>query len=576
MPTFYNYALNDMEESQINDAKRRVTGYNNNQTERLSSKPEEDPTNGLIDIQLSRLTDEIYLAGKEIDNLDSYLQIDTSLIVMNAGIPSAIKKTIQDSVRIYISINQSVEKIRRTYRTLSKNIKFASLHIWTDFTAAVNILFKQNLVLNDIVDKFVNDYRAAIGQPPVDIRRPDRIEEEQPPPGDGGDDDDGGDGGDEGQPPPPEGQPPPPPPEEDPTDPDSEPSFDARTQVDEDELQDTLGVDTALPPAQDLPQVSFSRPTLSRPRPDIPQLPLGVDESIRLLADQYNFDADPARRKVLREAARLEDAGLEGDFRSEATLSAPPTARRPSLGYEPFLTPAKINEKLTDLTKKEEKLYERFTDMFEEDGTTLSEGESQKMADLLEKQIMNIQEQIERLKSFRTPEALPPPSPLPAPQRKPIQLLSQFPLRTDTIPRTPVSDSGSPRPLVRGEEEEDVDYADTWPDLIEETSSDNVWPTIAGLAEDALTLDDIEDLPFWPDIADQEGFRQRFLANRQNRRLGKIVGRASAAYAAAWKTLAGSRTPRTFAQFLGKEKNKKMKVLVDKGTPVGQRTIVRI
>jgi hypothetical protein len=149
MPTFYNYALNELEESDINDAKRRITGYNTNQTERLTSKPEEDPTNGLIDIQLSRLTDEIYLAGKEIDTLDSFLRVDTSLVRMNAAIPAGVKKTIQDGVKVYISINQSVDKIRRTYRTLSRNIKYASLHIWTDLVAAVNTLFKQNLVLND-------------------------------------------------------------------------------------------------------------------------------------------------------------------------------------------------------------------------------------------------------------------------------------------------------------------------------------------------------------------------------------------------------------------------------------------
>ena len=430
MPTFYNYALNDMEESQINDAKRRVTGYNNNQTERLSSKPEEDPTNGLIDIQLSRLTDEIYLAGKEIDNLDSYLQIDTSLIVMNAGIPSAIKKTIQDSVRIYISINQSVEKIKRTYKTLSKNIKFASLHIWTDFTAAVNILFKQNLVLNDIVDKFVNDYRAAIGQPPVNIRRPDRIDEDPGDGGDGGDDDDD-DGGDDDDgldgyepfvpPPSPPVRPPPldddtdPTEEEsDPTDPDSEPSSGARSQIDAEELQDTLGVDAALPPPMPLPQ--------------------------------------------------------------------PPS----------------------------------------------------------------------RAESSRFP--LPPDA----------LFQTRFPLRVDTIPpRSPVSESGSPRPFMSGlEGEEEVDFADVWPDLIDSRPKEMVWPTIANIGEEVLTLEEIEDMPFWPDIEDQEGFKQRFLANKQDRLLGKMVTRVSSAYANAWKTLAGSRSPRSFAQILGKTKNKMKRGIV--------------
>ena len=575
MPTFYNYALNDMEESQINDAKRRVTGYNTNQTERLSLKPEEDPTNGLIDIQLSRLTDEIYLAGKEIDNLDSYLQIDTSLIVMNAGVPSSIKKTIQDSVKIYISINQSIEKIRRTYKNLSKNIKFASLHVWTDFTAAVKIMFKQNLVLNDIVDKFVNDYRAAIGQTPVDIRRPDRIEEEPPP--DEGDGGDGGDGGDEGQPPPDAGQPPPPPPEEedDPTDSESEPSFDARTIEDEEERQDIEGVDSALPPVQDLSpssSITLSRPSLSRPRTFVPQLPLATEEQIALLADKYNFDLDTARRLVLRNTARREDKDLESeDISSGAMIDRPETSRRSMAGYEPFLTPEKIKEKIKDLTKKEEKLVTRFSEMFsEEDGTTLLPGKSQKMADLLEKQISNLQEEIKRLESL--PRQLPPAPPLPPPpERKPITLLTQFPLRTDPVPQPP-----RPLPFVRGIEEEDVDYADTWPDLVESTSRDNVWPTIATLAEDALTMDDIEGMPFWPDLEDQEGFRRRFLLNKQTRSLGKIVGKMSNAYAAAWKTLSGSRSPRTFAEFLGKAKNKQMKFLVDRELPVGKRTIVRI
>lgn len=66
-------------------------------------------------------------------------------------------------------------------------------------------------------------------------------------------------------------------------------------------------------------------------------------------------------------------------------------------------------------------------------------------------------------------------------------------------------------------------------------------------------------MPYWPDIADQEGFKRRFLANKQDRSLGKIVGRASAAYAAAWKTLAGSVSPRSFAKILGKQKNRLVK-----------------
>lgn len=552
MPTFYNYALNDMEESQINDAKRRVTGYNNNQTERLSSKPEDDPTNGLIDIQLSRLTDEIYLAGKEIDNLDSYLRIDTSLIVMNAGVPSSIKKTIQDSVKIYISINQSVEKIRRTYRNLSKNIKFASLHIWTDFTGAVNILFKQNLVLNDIVDKFVNDYRAAIGQTPVDIRRPDRIEEDEPP-----DDGDDGDEGDEGQPPPDVGQPPPPPEEEDdePTDPESEPSFDART-IEEEELQDTLDADGALSPVPEI--------TISRPRPFVPLLPLQTEVDIGLLADKYNFDLASARRLALRNEARQEDQDDESEERGSvsATKSPPASARRPSLGYEPFQPPKKINERIKALTKKEAKLFDQFAFMFDEETATLKEGESQKMADLLEKQMTSIEEEIKRLKTFRIPNQLPLPSPLPEPERRPIQLLTRFPLRTDTIPQQGTSEtSGSPRPLVRGVEEE-VDYADVWPDLIESTPNVNVWPTIAGMAEQTLSLEEIMEMPYWPDIADQEGFKQRFSLNREARLLGNLVQSASKAYADAWKTLAGSRSPRNLANILGKQKNKVKKDIV--------------
>ena len=574
MPTFYDYALNDMEESQINEVKRRVTGYNNNQTERLSSKPEEDPTNGLIDIQLSRLTDEIYLAGKEIDNLDSYLQIDTSLIVMNAGIPSAIKKTIQDSVKIYISINQSVEKIRRTYRNLSKNIKFASLHIWTDFTGAVKILFDKNLVLNNIVDKFVNDYRAAIGQPPVDIRRPDRIDEDPGDGGDGGDDDDddGGDGGDEVQPPPPEeGQPPPPPPEDDPTDPESsDPSFDART-IEEEERQDIEGVDTALPPAEEMPLVIDSRRL--RLLSNKFKLPL---REVQQYVDKLRADAgeDPvsARSEVigqqLKDLAKLE---------AESQMSSSSSSSSSSSGSNV----SKIDKRLSQIEKKIDKNMKRqdFIGKVQEDKKDKDIGSPLRTElDFLDEEMTKLFaekgeliKQKERLVGL--PEALPPPSPLPAP----VSGVTRFPLRTDTIPQTAVSDSGSPRPLVRGDEEEDVDYADVWPDLVEETPTDDVWPTIAGLAEEALTMDDIRDMPFWPDIADQEGFTQRFLTNRQNRRLGKMTGRATGAYAAAWKFLAGSRTPRTFAQFLGKEKNKqKLKFLVDKEKPVGQRTIVRI
>ena len=535
MPTFYNYALNDMEESQINDAKRRVTGYNNNQTERLSLKPVEDPTNGLIDIQLSRLTDDIYLAGKEIDNLDSYLRIDTSLIVMTAGIPAAIKKTIQDSVKIYISITQSVEKIRRTYRNLSKNIKFASLHVWTDFTGAVGILFKQNLVLNDIVDKFVNDYRAAIGQPPVDIRRPDRIEEDQ---GDGGDDDDDdGDGGDEAQPPPPpaEEDAAPAPEEDDPTDPESEASFDARTQYDEDELQDTLDVDTALP--------SSSGITLSSPKPFVPQSP-NIPSS---LVDRFNLDQGEVRQFVQRFNSREEDKALEETERSGATTDRPSSSRSsytPFSPRQPNLTQSQIRQRINSLTVKENNLFQRFIEMFDEDGKTLLEGNSQKMANLLDKQIMAVTDEIGRLKSLLKSEELPLSLPPP-----PVSNVTRFPLRID-LPRPTTG------PLTRGIEQEDVNYEEVWPDLIDSMPQTDVWPTIAGMAEETLTMEDIEDMPFWPDIADQEGFTQRFLTNKQDRSLGKMVKAASKSYADAWKTLAGSRTPTSIANILGRQKNR--------------------
>ena len=181
MPQIPSYGYDETTEGELNSAKRRVIGYMDSTHERLTEYPETDPTKGKATVELSTLTDDVYLAIKSIDVLDSYIRTDLNVIELidHRQQSSEIKKTAKE----LITVNNGLRKINATYDKLRPNIKYVSLSVWTDFTSAIDLLIKASHKFFGFMDKLISEDKKSRGEtydpPPVFM-------------------DDGDDGGDEG------------------------------------------------------------------------------------------------------------------------------------------------------------------------------------------------------------------------------------------------------------------------------------------------------------------------------------------------------------------------------------------
>jgi hypothetical protein len=181
MPQIPSYGYDETTEGELNSAKRRVIGYMDSTHQRLTEYPEKDPTNGRATIDLANLTDNVYLAIKSIDTLDSYIRTDTTIIDMLDRPQQAaeIKKTAKE----LISVNNTLRKINASYNKLRPNVTYVELSVWTDFTSSVDLLRRASYKFYSFMDKLIREEKKVRG------------EDYNPPPiFDGGDDDDGDNG----------------------------------------------------------------------------------------------------------------------------------------------------------------------------------------------------------------------------------------------------------------------------------------------------------------------------------------------------------------------------------------------
>jgi hypothetical protein len=184
MPQIPSYGYDETTEGELNSAKRRVIGYMDSTHQRLTEYPEKDPTNGRATIELANLTDNVYLAIKSIDILDSYIRTDTTIIDMldRPQQASEIKKTAKE----LISVNNTLRKINASYNKLRPNVNYIELSVWTDFTSSVDLLRRASYKFYSFMDKLIREEKKIRGE-----------DYDPPPVFDGGDDE----AGDEGSPP---------------------------------------------------------------------------------------------------------------------------------------------------------------------------------------------------------------------------------------------------------------------------------------------------------------------------------------------------------------------------------------
>ena len=184
MPQIPSYGYDQTTEGELNSAKRRVIGYMDATHERLTEYPESDPTNGKVTIDLSTLTEDIYLAIKSIDTLDAYIRTDTIVVdlIDKPQQASEIKKTAKELIKV----NSGIRKINATYDKLRPNIKYVELSIWTDFTSAIDLLKRASHTFFGFMDKLISEEKRRKGEdydpPPVFMDEGDDEDEDGAPP----------------------------------------------------------------------------------------------------------------------------------------------------------------------------------------------------------------------------------------------------------------------------------------------------------------------------------------------------------------------------------------------------------
>lgn len=539
MPQIPSYGYDETTEGDLNAAKRRIVGFMDSTHERLTEYPETDPTNGEVSVELSELTDDIYIAIKSIETLDSFVRIDQMVadVVSLAEQSAELKKTARE----LLNVNNSLRKINTTYDRLRLNTKYVELSIWTDFTSSVDLLRKAAYKFFSYMDNLIRAERRRRGQ------------DYDPPAIGEDDDDDGGPGGG---------------PDGGPDDGGDDAPPDDGGDEDEGVLEnyDIIG---ALPgaappvfgPPMGAPPPSPPMPPPSAPKPRKPAVPV-------LTMPPSPFILPP-----------LEPEISDPPPTASPSTSAPPSVR-PALGDKMGLRPY---EKLgKDKSRTFSEVYRAYTTEAS-DGTITDKGWDMSQTDTVSKDARKLW--IEKLEEYyddkrrlptapmrykmlldainetKAPESpllspLPSPltpAPLPPPKKPKKPVLAGPPL-ADLPPPKPSPPIAPPKapPLAKTPSKFSDDEL-FWPDLVAET----------------IPITDIEKLkalPTWPDLTDsqQTKFENRFNLDKSNvvNGLTPMPLKPNSVYFTAWKKLLGTSTPRTFKQILSSSKTPRKVVKV--------------
>jgi len=547
MPQIPNYGYDETTEGELNKAKRRVIGYMDATHERVTEYPETDPTNGKVSMDLSTLTDLVYMTIKTIDTLDSYIRLDQTLLDANVSITSEVKQTVKD----LITVNNNLRKINRDYDRLSPNIKYVELSVYTDFTSSISTLKKASHTFYGFLDRFIAAVRRGRGE---EYDRPDVVDDDddEPP-------DDGAPPPDDGAPPPDDGgfPPLPPPPDDgdDGDDGDGGPPPPPAEAVGRPILPAYMGPFGAPPPSPPMP------PPTSKPVPPLSIPPLASSSSGDAPFASPSMDKPPSSRPP---SSRPPLSGVfSGLLTARASYEKVDKKRSFADAYDEYRND-KMDEayaKFIDASTSElaqELIMERYEAYYKKNFKLPNAKQRLKLVDTA------IEDAATPLISPSTTPAAPPaaapptglspitgsPSISPTPTKPGKRPVLSGPPLADLPPRKPSPLVPSPpakKPTGFSDEEL------FWPDLVAETIPNT-------------DIDRIMSLPNWPDLttSQQTKFAARFKLDKDAVNVGLTPPalKANSAYFTIWKKLLGAESPRQFQQYLSTSKTPRKPVKV--------------
>ena len=552
MPQIPSYGYDETTEGDLNSAKRRIVGFMDSTHDRLTEYPQTDPTNGEVSVELSELTDDIYIAIKAIESLDNYVRVDQMIAdVVSINEQSAeLKKTTKE----LLSVNNSLRKISTTYDRLRLNTKYVELSIWTDFTSSVALLRKASYKFFNYMDKLIEaevTRRGGVYIRPAVIDDADNDEDD--------DDDDGPGGGPDGGP----------------DDGGEDPPPDDGGDEDEGVLEDydIVGeLPGASPPAfGPRPPPAFG-PPMGAPPPSPPMPPPSAPKPPRKPA----VPLKPVVPFLTIPPTSLSDG---------APFASPSTDRPPSKSAPDYEKPIKGRtftdawvEYLQDGVAgkiQNDKAFDKYMlssttkavrDAWEAKLNQFYDSKGKLPSALLRwRYMVKAIDEVDKLPPILSPlpstapstplvspsTLLPDPLPLPPPpSKKPKKPVLTGPPLADLPPPRPEPPIAPPvaPPVASPPGRLPTKFSDDelfWPDLVAETIP-------------ITDIDKLKALPTWPDLttSQQTKFENRFNLDKSTLASGRTPQplKPNSVYFVVWKKLLGTSTPRAFKAILSSSK----------------------
>ena len=163
MPSVPNYAIDEVDMSELNKIKRALMNASSTNMLKLTDKPDVDPTDGQADADLGKITQEIYKLTSSLEIFTDGLQMDREVLTFETfkleNITN-VKENFKRSVKSSVSLASSMKDITRQLQDLAPNFNYVSLSSVTDFKEAFNELSAGYLVFSKTakdITKFLID-----------------------------------------------------------------------------------------------------------------------------------------------------------------------------------------------------------------------------------------------------------------------------------------------------------------------------------------------------------------------------------------------------------------------------------
>jgi hypothetical protein len=143
MPSVPNYAIDEVDMSELNRIKRALMNASSSNMLKLTNKPDVDPTNGEADADLSKITEEIYKVVSSLEVFNDGLQMDREVLTFETfkieNITN-VKENFKRNVKHSVTLASNMKDITRKLQSLAPNFNYVSLSTVTDFKEAFNEL----------------------------------------------------------------------------------------------------------------------------------------------------------------------------------------------------------------------------------------------------------------------------------------------------------------------------------------------------------------------------------------------------------------------------------------------------